>query len=164
MFVHFAPSMQYRRCLVVCQVRIALLHAIRRARVKRVSRSDLRLANRRAGSGTIFGRLALHTDGRASRKLVPDPFPVRPLSPAIGQENLNHTARPLRNDNHSAIRNPNSSLTLSAFPEVRRVRPWRIRLPCPTWRRGGRGSRCGSRLRNCRRRWERTLRVPPRLA
>ncbi len=33
-----------------------------------------RYANRRAGSGTIFGQSALHSDRRASRKLVPDPF------------------------------------------------------------------------------------------
>ena len=32
-------------------------------------------ANRRAGSGTIFGQPALQLDRRASRKLVPDPFP-----------------------------------------------------------------------------------------
>ena len=36
--------------------------------------SVYRYANRKAGSGTIFGQSAIQLDRRASRKLVPDPF------------------------------------------------------------------------------------------
>jgi hypothetical protein len=39
---------------------------------------ELRVAIRRAGSGTIFGQLRFLYNGGASRKLVPDPFPCSP--------------------------------------------------------------------------------------